>query len=76
MRRAWRDAAMSAGALAFIRYAKMHGTKHRPWLTALAEVTAGPKGRELLIFSSRLESQKRAKNSGPEKLLNEINAVP
>jgi transposase len=25
----------TAGALAVIRYAKMHGTKHRPWLTAL-----------------------------------------
>jgi transposase len=24
----------AAGALAVIRYAKMHGTKHRPWLTA------------------------------------------
>ncbi len=24
-----------AGALAVIRYAKIHGTKHRPWLTAL-----------------------------------------
>jgi transposase len=24
-----------AGALAVIRYAKSHGTKHRPWLTAL-----------------------------------------
>ena len=24
-----------AGALAVIRYAKNHGTKHRPWLTAL-----------------------------------------
>jgi transposase len=24
-----------AGALAIIRYAKIHGTKHRPWLTAL-----------------------------------------
>ena len=24
-----------AGALALIRYAKIHGTKHRPWLTAL-----------------------------------------
>jgi transposase len=24
-----------AGALAVIRYAKMHGTKHRPWLTAM-----------------------------------------
>jgi transposase len=24
-----------AGALAVIRYAKLHGTKHRPWLTAL-----------------------------------------
>ena len=23
------------GALAVIRYAKIHGTKHRPWLTAL-----------------------------------------
>ena len=23
-----------AGALAVIRYAKIHGTKHRPWLTA------------------------------------------
>jgi transposase len=25
----------TAGALAVIRYAKIHGTKHRPWLTAL-----------------------------------------
>jgi len=25
----------TAGALAVIRYAKMHGTEHRPWLTAL-----------------------------------------
>jgi transposase len=24
-----------AGALAVIRYAKIHGTKHRPWFTAL-----------------------------------------
>jgi transposase len=24
-----------AGALAVIRYAKIHGTKHRPWVTAL-----------------------------------------
>ena len=24
-----------AGALAVIRYAKIHGTKHRPWLTTL-----------------------------------------
>jgi transposase len=26
-----------AGALAVMRYAKIHGTKHRPWLTALLE---------------------------------------
>jgi transposase len=25
----------TAGALAVIRYAKIHGTNHRPWLTAL-----------------------------------------
>jgi transposase len=25
----------TAGALAVIRYAKVHGTPHRPWLTAL-----------------------------------------
>ena len=25
----------TARALAVIRYAKIHGTKHRPWLTAL-----------------------------------------
>jgi transposase len=25
----------TAGALAMIRYAKLHGTEHRPWLTAL-----------------------------------------
>ena len=25
----------AAGALAVIRYAKIHGTKHRPWLTSL-----------------------------------------
>jgi hypothetical protein len=28
-------AAYSRRALAVIRYAKIHGTKHRPWLTAL-----------------------------------------
>jgi hypothetical protein len=26
-----------AGALAVIRYAKLHGTNHRPWLTALLD---------------------------------------
>jgi transposase len=26
---------LTAGALAVIRYAKIHGTKHRPWLTAM-----------------------------------------
>jgi transposase len=25
----------TAGALAVIRYAKIHGTKHQPWLSAL-----------------------------------------
>ena len=25
----------TAGALAVMRYAKIHGTKHRPWLTAV-----------------------------------------
>lgn len=30
-----------AGALAVIRYVKIHGTKHRPWLTTpLAKVAA------------------------------------
>jgi transposase len=28
-------ALFTAGALAVIRYAKIHGTKHRPWLAAL-----------------------------------------
>ena len=28
-------AEFTTGALAVIRYAKIHGTKHRPWLTAL-----------------------------------------
>jgi transposase len=28
---------LTAGALAVIRYAKIHGTTHRPWLTALLE---------------------------------------
>ena len=30
----WRSL-FTAGALAVIRYAKIHGTQHRPWLTAL-----------------------------------------
>ena len=36
-----------AGALAVIRYAKIHGTKHRPWLTALigAEANKGCRHR-------------------------------
>jgi len=29
-----------AGALAVIRYAKIHGTKHRPWLTTLSGKTS------------------------------------
>ena len=32
-----------AGALAVIRYAKIHGTKHRPWLAAL--LARGQQGR-------------------------------
>ena len=32
-----------AGALAVIRYAKIHGTKHRPWLTAIVGATARPR---------------------------------
>ena len=32
-----------AGALAVIRYAKIHGTKHRPWLTACG--AQGDQGR-------------------------------
>ena len=37
----------TAGALAVIRYAKIHGTKHRPWLTALlaAEADQGRRHR-------------------------------
>jgi hypothetical protein len=30
-----------AGALSVIRYAKIHGTKHRPWLTATADQGCG-----------------------------------
>jgi hypothetical protein len=30
-----------AGALSVIRYAKIHGTKHRPWLTALLDQGCG-----------------------------------
>jgi transposase len=32
---AWVRHLFTIGALAIIRYAKIHGTKHRPWLTAL-----------------------------------------
>jgi transposase len=32
-----------AGALAVIRYAEIHGTKHRPWLAAL--LARRPTGR-------------------------------
>src|SRR5262249_28918172 len=35
----------TTGALAVIRYAKLHGTKHRPWLTALPAFKAGGRGR-------------------------------
>src|SRR3981081_136453 len=31
----YRRSLFGAGALAVIRYAKIHGTRHRPWLTAL-----------------------------------------
>jgi hypothetical protein len=39
-----------AGALAVIRYAKIHGTGHRPWLTALL---GGGEGRDALMPPSR-----------------------
>jgi hypothetical protein len=32
----------TAGALAVIRYAKVHGTKHRPWLTAVVGRVRSP----------------------------------
>src|SRR5258708_38402030 len=42
----------TAGALAVIRYAKIHGTRHRPWLTALlarrpAKVAATPLANQI-----------------------------
>jgi transposase len=49
-----------AGALAVIRYAKIHGTKHRPWLTALLE-RRPTKGR-----SRRARQQDRADSLGDD----------
>ena len=36
----------TGGALAVIRYAKIHGTRHRPWLTALFGAAANEGGRD------------------------------
>ena len=42
----------TAGALAVIRYAKIHGAKHRPWLTALlARQTAKALSASTCLFS-------------------------
>jgi transposase len=47
-----------AGALAVIRYAKIHGTKHRPWLTAFgaapatARITIRPVAAKLRTVAS------------------------
>ena len=46
------------GALAVIRYAKIHGTKHRPWLTALlarmvwAMMARGERYKELVALAA------------------------
>ena len=44
----------TAGALAVIRYAKIHGTRHRPWLTALLARRRGPIGIEPLSAGQAL----------------------
>jgi hypothetical protein len=41
----------TAGALAVIRYAKLHGTKHRPWLTAL--LARGPTKVAAIALANR-----------------------
>jgi transposase len=41
-----------AGALAVIRYAKIHGTKHRPWLTAL--LARQPTKVAAIAFASKI----------------------
>ena len=48
-----------AGALAVIRYAKIHGTKHRPWLTALLarRPTRSPPSRSPIRSSENLLSE-------------------
>ena len=41
-----------AGALSVIRYAKIHGTKHRPWLTAL--LARGPTKVAAIALANKL----------------------
>jgi len=43
----------TAGALAVIRYAKIHGTGHRPWLTALLARRSTMRGHALLADKAR-----------------------
>jgi hypothetical protein len=55
----------TAGALAVIRYAKLHGTKHRPWLTALlarrpTKVAAIPLANKIARMALGHDGQGRA----------------
>jgi transposase len=61
----------TAGALAVIRYAKLHGTKHRPWLTALlalrpTKVAAIAPANKIARMGTRQAPASRSRNSGNE----------
>jgi transposase len=66
-----------AGALAVIRYAKIHGTKHRPWLTALlarrptkvaAIALANKIARMVWAMMARGERYKETVSGGPQMI--------
>jgi transposase len=50
-----------AGALAVIRYAKIHGTEHRPWLTALMVwvlMARGERYKEPIALAAQTRSRR------------------
>jgi hypothetical protein len=53
----------TAGALAVIRYAKIYGTKYRPWLTAL--VARRPTKVAAIALANKLARMAWAMTSGP-----------
>ena len=62
----------TAGALAVIRYAKIYGTRHRPWLTALLARRPTKVAASALLTLSRSGAARRRSPTSPASSLNAL----